>query len=313
MKKERMVRGNTWILNPRATEKEIQRYGETLRRISNSLGRIRFSATGDQLRDEAGALSVEMRKLLIDGGRFMERRIIERARFKRLARKFPIEGGASVMRAQGTIGGQSHNSYYEWHSLPGCAVHNPGLNWWKFYSAIFEEAGSSMMGIDQWLKQKIVGIWSIYEDGGRKYKGLSLGQILKYIVNKEGAHVEITRDPKEMDKDFLCLVGDQDKFSYLHWIVICMAIYLYNRQHISALARPDVWQKYLENGVITLLDDTISINAEPSFVPLMVPTQANESIRLVTPATGLGSFVLAKWEHPGAAYGRYDRTGSVRE
>ena len=305
-------RDGLWLINSRASAIEIKRYCETLRIMANSLDRIRFDANAVQLRDEAGVLSLCLRKLLWERGRYMER-IIVRPRFKRLARSFPIAGGAVVMRLHGLQEGLPYNSFYEWHSLPGCSVTDPGLCCYSFYSAIFEEEGSSMMGIKQWLKQPLIGIWSIPREGRPMYKQLSMKGIMNFIRNTQGAHIDMSSDPDGIDNDFLCLVGDNEGFSYFHWIVICMSIYIYNRQYESAKARPDIWQKYVDDGSIVLLNDTIDIMAEPTFVPIRMPINSNEAARLVTPATGLGNFKISEWTHPKDVYKRYDRTGSVRE
>ena len=303
---------SAWLVSKHASDTVIRRYGDTLRVMATSLNRIRKQATAEELRDEAGVLSVCLRKLLFDGSGFIQR-AIERPMFHRLAEvKQSRKNPSVVMRIHGRDhDGGDHNSYYEWYSLPGCSYAPPGLSRWSFYSNIFRENEPAKMRLSQWINQGLVAIHSFYGMPDNEGKELSLRQIMKFIVNNEGAHIDISGNPKEMDAEFLCLIGDSEGFTYLHWIVICIAIYIYNRQLSSMALRPDFWQSYVDRGIIAHLGDRIDMIPAPTPVNLRWPLNANEMVRIVAPVLELGGVGNSLWMHPDEVYRRYDLHGRI--
>ena len=189
--------------------------------------------------------AITLRKMLREG---MIDKHVARAGFHKVREAVPRP--PFVHEKVGTIefsyehGGHAFATSYlnhrmEVHDIPGMIPTGNGV--WELDSMIFDIETKPILSRTEWMRQKIIEIYKEDENKRRKY---SLGDLIWYVANTEGAHAETIRGKgKRKDLDWLEILGSQETIIYQHWIVICATCYIYNQMKEGFLWRESEWKK----------------------------------------------------------------------
>lgn len=245
----------TWEWRPlhSVSDSDMRTFGDTM----YDLGRLRLLTSTSSIsvrdtRNEARTASVALRKLL-----FQERllhRVVQGPRFHKLVKPsdpdpfiLGMDMRFSYLEPAEHLWTTHVKDRLEIHSLPGW-THSEVCTW-KTSSEIFDRTKVPELNLGRWLNQPLLKIVD-----GEDQKVFSLGELVTYIANTEGAHTVDYKRGKSRDSRFLEMLGDQDTLIYPHWVVLCVAAYLYNRQQLGLAHQSEAWGPYVEKNMVTGLD-----------------------------------------------------------
>ena len=219
------------------------------------------------IRIEARRAAVSLRKLLLEK---LITRVIHKPRFHNLTK--PKELRRLIIDANLKISyRETHESATLWttnikcgfaiYSLPGWTPKGPGS--YDVTSDIFDASEAPRRTLSGWGNQSLL----IIKAAGKIHQ-FSLEQIMRYVANKEGAHV--ANDPNDQ-ANLLKVLGNEDTLIYPHWLMICIGIYLCNQLRSGIITHPTQWEDYIKSGVIIKPTDYIDLTGDLANLPWTPP------------------------------------------
>lgn len=259
-----------WIPNAKASQADIISYGDEIKRIGDTIDLLFRDELDEQKnRIYTQTLSISLRKLLLQDN--LIRTTIQAPTYHKLLS--PLNATASELTYSIKML-DNNNIYHSWEisSLPGFNLTEDML--WNPHQKLFALNTEPKLKKDNWLRQPLVKI--IYPTQQNK---LTLWDIIHHVAATEGAHVDNNPTPrrqKRLTKGEIYFLGDHQQFNYPHWIVTCVAIYLYNRQVNGILSHQDAWLPYMHKSLIPNTRTYINIAHTPNLnLPISFPTQSS--------------------------------------
>ena len=240
-------------LNARA----IRLFIESVNDIGDAL-RFPSNATLVHMESAARRVSIELRKLLFDGGPLFHA-VLHRPRLHPLFDKSTLMGEVyenerQISIAPGTSQAPDLESVstHRWkiavHPLHGLGFDRT-RNIWSLHS-MFDSSAASVR-LDQWLRQRLFCVES------REY---SLAATLKYLANKEAAHVDTENTILSQDMESVHFGNT----CYYHFVAILTSAYLLAQFKHSVQANKTEWQYLLDRRGYTITDRGTFLDAELS-------------------------------------------------
>ena len=227
----------TWTPKPSQNARALRLFMESMDVIVEALC-FPPDAVVDHMGRVARRVSIELRKLLFDSSPLLHA-VLHRPRLH------PLNDGGSIRGdiyrnerilsiAPGTSDGQlaggiaSHKWQIEVHPLHGLRFDSTAKNW-TIYPMFNTDAVP--LTLDRWLRQRLFCV------NDREY---SLFDTLKFVANKEAAHVDIDND---------ILLEDMERVhfghtTYYHIIAILTASYLSSEYQASQQVDKSEWQRF---------------------------------------------------------------------
>ena len=78
---------------------------------------------------------------------------------------------------------------------------------------------------------------------GSKDEEYTLGDLIKYVADKEGAHWDFK---KHSSLDRIENISNPSNITYPHWVVLCVACYIYTRIHEGMKTNEGAWRQELQ-------------------------------------------------------------------
>lgn len=251
---------NIWKPNQHSSAEQMRIYGDIIQEIDELLEPIGEQMIDNRkIRNNSRQASVAIRKLLLNE-RLLEK-VVEKPRMHKLT--FIQDSIPSVINGEIIFHRVDPAPHYttkvkfrrELHSLPGWTLIQDTPGDYRINSDIFED-DEPKMNIDQWLGQPMISVTT--EQGDKTF---TLGDILKYVANKEGAHID--NKPSRIETaHFLEHIGGQDTFIYPHTVVTFAAIYIRNRQRKGLELHPEEWGKHIAGGLVPPLERMVVLHGE---------------------------------------------------
>ena len=190
------------------------------------------------IRNAGRKVSVELRKLLLDGAPLVHR-VLNRPRFQRLRDRGGLTGdiyeNSFTMRvAPGTDDGPklADMAEHTWsitvHPLHGLRFDSQTKQW--VFEPLFD-AQAQPLALGPWLNQRLFRV------DQRVY---SLGGTLKFVANKEAVHVDIERDEQSRDMEKVHF----GHTTYPHLVAVLVASYVLERYRASRKENPELWDQF---------------------------------------------------------------------
>ena len=298
------VKNGTWKTNEAANEAEIRAFGDTMYELNDALRITSSSTEHREFRARARRASVSIRKLLSDG---LINKVLYKPRFHKIKKPSDTDpfilgwnGKVSYVTQRGEqpLWTMEIDSKIEIHSLPGWIHQQVSL--YEIDSDIFNNEIEPELPLNKWLKEPLLKVAT------KKYeRSFSLGEILKYVANTEGAHTDNyehrgNKLSKAQAAQFMEAIGRADAFTYPHWVVMFVAIYLRNRQAQGLAEQAENWKPYIEKDAVSALDGyahikgrTENLDWRGGFIPMEVdlnnpekapPTEYQQDYWIITSA-----------------------------
>ena len=241
------MKSAVWLPKPQQNAKALRSFRDAMEDIRDFLEfRPEVSMSVDYIRKAGRKVSVELRKLLLDGTP-MVHRVLQRPRFHPLRDKGSLTGdiyeNSLTMRvAPGTENGPHLALMAErtWsltlHPLHGLRFNSQKKQW--VLAPLFD-AEEQPLTLKKWLKQRL------FQVDQRKY---TLGDTLKYVANKEAAHVDIKKDEQSRDMERVHF----GHTTYPHLVAVLVASYMLERYRASRTENAELWGQFLgvRNGAV---------------------------------------------------------------
>lgn len=252
-----------WKPNSRADDATIRAFGDVISSIDKSVQQMSHTRDDRTFRETARMASVSIRKLLLDGAPLVGM-ALQGARFHKLAetiRSEPMILDSTVnleyrthISSPAAWATRIHDSI-EIHSLPGWSHSN--MSTYQVDAAIFDESTAPTLKLKRFLNQQLIQVGRKGDE--QKY---SLGDVLKYVANTEGAHMDNYKsDNKTKNAPYLEMIGGSDTFIYPHFVVLFVAAYLRNR-YSQSLTSSNQWNRYLSKNIVPRVEGQILIQGE---------------------------------------------------
>ena len=225
----------------------MQVYGDTIHDLSQAVHQVNESA-GDslELRIQSRRIAVSLRKLLHEG---LLNRVVQRPMFHAL--KTPVDVDPIISDVTLHDGVKDYSMRQEMRTLPGAQPLD--VFEWRLTTAIFNLADEPTLSLNAWLNQRVVLITTETPERTQSHPA-KIGDYIKYLADKEGAHSEDYLNPKPIKyADLLPFrtLGDLSHITYAHWLIYAIGLYLNNRQRHGIDNHPSGWGEYLNEGIIT--------------------------------------------------------------
>ena len=252
-----------WKPNSRADDTTIRAFGDVISSIDKSVQQIYHIHDDRAFRETARMSSVSIRKLLLDGAPLVQM-ALQGPRFHKLAET--IQSEPMILNSTVNLEYRPHVSSpaawatrihdsIEIHSLPGWS--HSQMSTYKVSSAIFDESVAPTLKLKQFLNQQLIQVGRKGDE--QKY---SLGDVLKYVANTEGAHMDnYESDNKTKNAPYLEMMGGPDTFIYPHFVVLFVATYVRNC-YSRSLTSTNQWNCYLNKNIVPRVEGQILIQGE---------------------------------------------------
>ena len=123
------------------------------------------------------------------------------------------------------------------YDLAGWA-YGEGLTDMTLETGIFNCVAPPALGLAEWKKQPMIRIIE-----GSKDEEYTLGDLIKYVADKEGAHWDFK---KHSSLDRIENISNPSNITYPHWVVLCVACYIYTRIHEGMKTNEGAWRQELQ-------------------------------------------------------------------
>lgn len=255
-----------WQPNERANPRDISALGDTTHELQGLLSSIPSDLANARshviLRNKSRQTSVALRKLLQSN---LLQKTIRKPRYHHLT---PVKDtGPLSLRI---LGEDPRDPDYkidaklEFHSLPGWTL-STSTNRWEVDSRIFNVAQAPSLSVDKWLRQPLLAAvdWHTKQN-------FTLGDILSYVANKEGAHVDWAGKAK-LEK-YLEAVNDSESYTYPHWVNLFVAAYICCNLEFGMNQHPNKWEDIMRRCIFPPPEDLgISFNGLLPFRQFSAP------------------------------------------
>ena len=232
--------GNTvWRPKSRQSAKALRSFKDAMDDMGDALDFQPDAALSvEYVRNAGRKVSVELRKLLLDGAPLMHR-VLQGPRFQPLRDSGGLTGDAyenslSMRIALGTEDGRQLAPAAErtWsvtvHPLHGLRFDTQTKQW--VFEPLFD-AQAKPLTLGTWLNQRLFTV------DQRVY---SLGDTLKFIANKEAAHVDIDRDEQSRDMERVHF----GHTTYPQLVAVLAASYVLERYQASRTENAELWGQF---------------------------------------------------------------------
>lgn len=191
------------------------------------------------IRRASRKVSVELRKLLLDGAPLMHR-VLEGPRFHPLRDSADLTGdiyenSSTIRVAPGTEEGPQMEVFAErtWsvaiHPLHGLRFVSSAKSW--VFGPLFD-AQAQPLALGTWLNQRLFQV---------DHRVYSLGDTLKYVANKEAVHVDLHKDEQSRDMEHVHF----GHTTYPQLVAVLVASYLLERYRTSRTANTELWDQFV--------------------------------------------------------------------
>ena len=231
-----------WQPKPQQKAKTFRLFRESMCDMNDSL-RSLSSLPVNRMRSVARRVSIELRKLLLNGTPLLHA-VVHRPRLHPLhdrnklmgdihksERALSIVPGTSAGTPMGTAAVATHTWKITVRPLHGLSFHRDRKTW--EFCQMFD-TNAAPIRLDQWLRQRLFCV------GDRQY---SLQDALKFLANKEAAHVDIGND--ELTRDMECVHFNNT--TYCHIVVILAAAYVIQQYKSSQNAKGNRWTSFADS------------------------------------------------------------------
>ena len=186
----------------------------------------------------ARTVSIELRKLLFDGSPLLHR-VLQGPRLHPLKARYTLTGDVYENSFQLSLAPANSEKVLlgppatrEWsitvHPLHGLRFHKAGKRW--ILRPMFD-TDAEPMALGQWLSQRLFCV---------ENRGYSLLDTLKFLANKEAAHVDIENTILSKDMERVHFAHT----AYYHMVAILAAAYLLGEYRASQQVNGSEWQKF---------------------------------------------------------------------
>lgn len=194
----------------------------------------------DYIRYAGRRLSVELRKLLLDGAPLVHR-VLQKPRFQPLRDRGSLTGdiyenSSTIRPAPGAEDGSrlEHLAEHTWgitvHPLHGLRFDSPTGLW--LCESLFD-AQAEPLTLGPWVNQRL------FQVDQRLY---TLGDAIKFIANKEAVHVDLGRDEHTRDMERVHF----GHTTYPHLVTLLVASYVLERYRASRTENAEQWRQFLD-------------------------------------------------------------------
>lgn len=234
------MRNAVWLPKPQQNAKALRSFRDSMDDLRDVLEfRPDVSMSVDYLRSAGRKVSVELRKLLLDGTPLVHH-VLKGPRFQPLRDRGGLTGdvyeNSVTMRvAPGAVDGPHLALMAErtWnlavHPLHGLHFESEKKLW--VLKPLFD-AEEQPLTLKKWLRQRL------FQVDQRVY---SLGDTLKYVANKEAAHVDIKRNERSRDMERVHF----GHTTYPHLVAVLVASYMLERCRASRTENAELWGQFL--------------------------------------------------------------------
>lgn len=221
-----------------------QQNAKALRSFSDAMNDIRdvleyrpdAALSMDHIRHTSRKASVELRKLLLDGAPLVHR-ILEGPRFHPLRDKASLvgdiyENSFALRVAPAAEDGPplapfaEHTRSITVHPLHGLRFDSPEKRW--VFESLFDTLAQPLTA---WLNQRL------FQVDQRVY---SLHDTLKYVANKEAAHVDLDKDDESRDMERLHF----GHTTYAQLVTVLVASYVLKQYRASRTENAELWGQF---------------------------------------------------------------------
>ena len=258
--KETMIfKNGIWRPNTKSKIAPMLAFDDTMSSVE-CLVRQASGWTGErEIRRDAKMMSVPLRKL-IDRDDLLNR-CLDGPRFHALSEPHRTDSLFDLRMNKTISYKKSPKDEFLWttntedqisiRSLLGYGLSGDKDGSWEIYSDIFRIDVEPTLKLRQWLGQPLL---KILDDDTEKV--FSLGDIVKYVANTEGAHTDdYETGQKELSKakasKYLEAIGRPYKFSYPHLVTVFVGIYLHNRHMRGIVEHKHEWVKEIDPNRIS--------------------------------------------------------------
>lgn len=231
-----------WVPKPQQNATALRLFRDGMEEMHEAL----WSGTreGWRMRMAGRTISVQLRKLLLDGAPLVHR-VLHRPRFHPLRNKEGLGGDVygntrKLSIAPGTRDGRapirslaaSHTWGIEVYPLRGLRYEGGRQKW--HLEPLFDLDGQPL-ALQTWLR---LGLFRV---NGREY---SLMTTLKHLSNTEGAHVDIDKDPETRDMERVHF----GHVTYPHLVAMLVGCYLLEQYKTAVAGDEGRWSAFTSPG-----------------------------------------------------------------
>lgn len=228
--------GTAWRPKSQQNAKALRSFRDAMQDIRDVLElRADAAMSIDFMRHSGRKVSVELRKLLLDGAPLMHR-VLQRPRLLPLRNTDALVGdvyeNSFTMRvAPSTEDGRllARTAEHTWsmtvHPLHGLRFDSQTKQW--VFEPLFDVQAQPLT-LGPWLKQRLFRV------DERVY---SLGDTLKYVANKEAVHVDINSDAQSRDMERVHF----GHTTYPQLVAVLVGSYILERYRTSCAETPELW------------------------------------------------------------------------
>ena len=229
-----------WRPKSQLNAKALRSFRDTMDGIRDILEfRPEVSLSTDYIRNAGRKVSVELRKLLLDGVPLVHR-VLQGARFQPLRDRGGLTGDVyensfTMGVAPGREDGPDLSlvAAHTWgitvHPLHGLRFESQSKQW--IVEPLFDPQ-APLMTLGTWLNQ------ALFQVDERVY---SLGDTLKFVANKEAVHVDIDRDDQSRDMERVHF----GHTTYPHFVAVLVVSYVLERYRASRKESAELWGQFL--------------------------------------------------------------------
>ena len=229
-----------WRPKPQQNAKALRSFNDAMDDIRTVLEfRLGHALSVEYIRNAGRKVTVELRKLLLDGAPLVHR-VLERPRFHPLRDRNDLTGdiyenSSTIRVAPGTEEGPQSKIFAEhkWsvaiHPLHGLRFSSPAKRW--VFGPLFDPKAQPL-ALGAWLNQRL------FQVDQRVY---SLGDTLKYVANKEAVHVDLLKNEQSRDMEHVHF----GHTTYPQLIAVLAASYLLERYRTSRTENTELWGQFV--------------------------------------------------------------------
>lgn len=219
----KLAEGARWQLNTDAPNPSLvkRKYEETILLMDKAFTVIKKEGIDPTvIRAQSGLIAVQLRKLILD------RLLTQRFKGMQLhALKYSESSGFEIDLYSDRERRKPIPPYYKSRPVPGWHVDRNGIHHIDSHQ-FFDLLEKPELKLGRWENQSVVNLI----DSGTEMK-FSIEDCIRFLANKEGAHCDMRRENLlETKGKKLSWSVDGPIFSYLHFAIISIGMYLYNSQ-----------------------------------------------------------------------------------
>lgn len=219
----KLADGARWQLNTDTPNPSLvkRKYEETILLMDKAFTAIKKEGINPTvIRAQAGLIAIQLRKLVL------ERLLTQRFKGVKLhALKYSESSGFKIDLYSDREKTKPVPLYYENKPVPGWHVGSNRIHHIDSYQ-FFDLLKKPELKFGRWKNQSVVNLI----DGGTEIK-FSIEDCIRLLANKEGAHCDMRGENLlETKGKRLSWSVDGPTFSYLHFAIISIGMYLYNSQ-----------------------------------------------------------------------------------